>query len=68
MDASNVSQAASVEVRKITEAPAYDEPYRFGRKPTVRAPFPFTEHQFARLLIVRGRIRAEQSTDNRAEA
>ena len=40
---------------------SYDEPYRFGRRPNVRAPFPFTERQFARLLIVRGRLSAASS-------
>jgi hypothetical protein len=44
-------------LRAIMDAPDHDEPYRFGRRPTVRAPFPFTERQFARLLIVRGRLR-----------
>ena len=33
-----------------------DQPYRFGLRPTAKAPFPFTERQFARLLILRGRI------------
>jgi hypothetical protein len=28
----------------------------------VRAPFPFTERQFARLLIVRSRVQAAPST------
>jgi hypothetical protein len=38
-------------------APAdFDEPYRFGRRPTVRAPYPFTERQFAKLLILRGKV------------
>jgi hypothetical protein len=40
-----------------TGAGDHDEPYRFGRRPTTRAPFPFTERQFARLLILRGRLR-----------
>jgi hypothetical protein len=35
----------------------HDEPYRFGRRPNARAPYPFTERQFARLLILRGRVR-----------
>jgi hypothetical protein len=45
----------------IVAAPSYDEPYRFGRRPNCRAPFPFTEREFARLLIVRGRIHAQES-------
>lgn len=36
----------------------HDQPYRFGRKPTVSQPFPFSTHEFARLLILRGRVAA----------
>jgi uncharacterized Fe-S cluster-containing radical SAM superfamily enzyme len=32
-----------------------DQPYVFGRRPHARAPWPFTERQYARLLLVRGR-------------
>ena len=59
MDAT--STAAAVRLRAIIDAPALDEPYHFGRRPTVRAPFPFTERQFARLLIVRSRVQAAPS-------
>jgi hypothetical protein len=34
----------------------HDEPYRFGRRPRACAPFPFTERQYARLLVLRGRV------------
>jgi hypothetical protein len=34
----------------------HDLPYRFGCRPTVRWPFPFTPKQFCRLLILRGRV------------
>jgi hypothetical protein len=40
----------------------HDEPYRFGRRPNARAPFPFTERQYARLLIFRSRVADEQAT------
>ena len=40
-----------------------DQPYRFGRRPSVRAPYPFTERQYARLLILRGRIQASDAPD-----
>jgi hypothetical protein len=60
-NATNATNAVSSDVRSIIDAPAYDEPYRFGRRPNTRAPFPFTEHQFARLLIVRGRVQAAPS-------
>jgi hypothetical protein len=33
-----------------------DEPYRFGRRPNARAPYPFTEREYARLLILKGRL------------
>jgi hypothetical protein len=42
----------------------YDEPYRFGRRPTVRAPYPFTERQFARLLILRSRLKDAPAADD----
>jgi hypothetical protein len=43
-----------------------DQPYRFGRRPNVRAPYPFTERQFARLLILRGRIQSTAWQEDRA--
>ncbi len=33
-----------------------DQPYTFGRRPRAIAPWPFTERQYARLLVVRGRV------------
>jgi hypothetical protein len=60
--------AAAAAVQAIIDAPSHDETYRFGRRPTVRAPFPFTEHQFARLLIVRSRLQAAPSVADQAEA
>jgi hypothetical protein len=71
MDATNNAAAdnataASSNLRGIIDAPSHDEPYRFGRRPTVRAPFPFTEREFARLLIVRGRVQAEFSATEQA--
>jgi hypothetical protein len=40
-----------------------DQPYRFGLRPTTKAPFPFTERQFARMLILRGRVQECASND-----
>jgi hypothetical protein len=54
MDANNVSP----NVTTGQDTASHDEPYRFGRRPTVRAPFPFTDRQFARLLIMRSRVQA----------
>jgi len=36
----------------------HDQVYRFGRRPTSRAPFPFSERQFVRLLILRSKLQA----------
>jgi len=44
----------------------YDETYTFGRRPNVQAPWPFTERQFARLLIARGKYRMAPSIDDAA--
>jgi hypothetical protein len=44
----------------------HDEPYRFGRKPNTRAPYPFTERQYARLLILRSRVQATEDLVDRA--
>lgn len=41
-----------------------DKPYAFGRRPRTIAPYPFTEHEFARLLILRGRRLAELLDDD----
>ena len=46
----------------------YDEAYTFGRRPNVQAPWPFTERQFARLLIARGKYRMALSIDDTADS
>jgi hypothetical protein len=33
-----------------------DRPYCFGRRPRASAPFPFTTREYARLLVLRGRV------------
>ena len=33
-----------------------DQPYEFGRRPRSVAPWPFTERQYALLLMMRGRV------------
>ena len=35
-----------------------DMPYRFGSRPRTEVPFPFSTRQYARLLILRSRVRA----------
>ena len=34
----------------------YDQPYRFGWRPTASAPNPFNTRQYARLLVLRSRV------------
>ena len=34
----------------------HDMPYIFGRRPRAIAPFPFTTRQYARLVVLRGRV------------
>jgi hypothetical protein len=36
----------------------HDQPYRFGRRPRSSATYPFSTRQFARLLVLRGRVQA----------
>lgn len=36
----------------------HDKPYAFGRQPRAVAPFPFSTREYARLLIMRGRVQA----------
>ena len=35
----------------------HDQPYRFDRRPRADAPYPFNTRQYARLLVLRGRIK-----------
>jgi hypothetical protein len=67
MDATNAFQNNAIERTEESSAPSYDEPYRFGRRPTSRAPFPFTEREFARLLILRSRIQSQAVSSIPAE-
>ncbi len=74
MDATNSSANTNTagycarDAADTTAARSYDEPYRFGRKPTTRAPFPFTEREFARLLVVRSRLQARDAANGATEA
>ena len=44
---------------RVAAAPAYDEPYEFGRvRPTVDRPGPFTLREYTRLLLLRSRVHA----------
>ena len=33
----------------------HDQPYQFGRRPRAAATFPFSEREYARLLVLRSR-------------
>jgi hypothetical protein len=35
----------------------HDQPYQFGFRPRVENPFPFNTRQYARLLVLRSRLR-----------
>jgi hypothetical protein len=43
-----------------------DQPYVFGRRPRAIAPWPFTERQYARLLVIRGRFMEAERVDRPA--
>jgi hypothetical protein len=64
MDANTTPESSRGRSQKIDAA--YDEPYQFGRRPNTRAPYPFTERQFARLLILRSRLDAAQTDQKKA--
>jgi hypothetical protein len=34
----------------------HDQPYQFGFRPRASAPYPFNTRQYARLLVLRGRM------------
>ena len=47
----------------------HDVPFTFGARPRALAPFPFTTHEYVRLLIVRSRVDAGVlGADDRAPA
>ena len=46
--------------RDGTGAGDHDQPYRFGRRPRSSATYPFSTRQYARLLVLRSRVRAGQ--------
>jgi hypothetical protein len=37
----------------------HDAPFRFGRRPSSAATFPFSTREYARLLVLRSRIQAD---------
>ena len=68
MDASSTSRdTTELGTKDGLGASDHDQPYTFGRRPTSRAPYPFTTVQFARLLMQRGRVRDVSSAADQAE-
>ena len=69
MSASQPQEPTSLPVSPIDGPGAgdHDQPYRFGRRPSARAPFPFTERQFARLLVLRSRVDERQASGRAVE-
>jgi hypothetical protein len=62
--AMNTGSESTAAVRPITSgsldgtgAGDHDAPYCFGRRPSAGAPYPFSTRQYARLLVLRGRVR-----------
>lgn len=39
----------------------HDEPFTFDQRPTVMYPQPFTQHQMARLMIIRSRVQEDKA-------
>ena len=42
----------------------HDEAYRFGRRPWSASPYPFSMRQYARLLVLRSRVRESYDVHN----
>lgn len=57
MNASQQPQQ-SAPASHASESTDYDQPYEFGHTPRAIAPGPFSTREFARLLVLRGRIQA----------
>jgi hypothetical protein len=47
---------AAVGSRDGIGAADHDQPYRFGCRPRAAVPYPFSTRQYARLLVLRGRV------------
>jgi hypothetical protein len=59
MSAPTLTQSAdSRGTRDGDGAADHDTEYRFGRRPHAGAPYPFSTHQYIRLLLLRSRVQA----------
>ena len=69
MNASQQPTETTADLENTRESGEFDLPYRFGWTPRTIAPYPFSTRQFARLLVLRGRVReAEFGADDLAAA
>ncbi len=48
------------------DAGDHDQPYRFGWRPRASSPYPFSERQYARLLVMRSRVQERLVDETRA--
>jgi hypothetical protein len=55
MERTNLTTSADGGSKDGSGAADNDQPYTFGRRPRAIAPWPFTERQFAKMLVLRGR-------------
>ena len=46
----------------------HDEAYRFGRRPRSASPYPFSTRQYARLLVLRSRVRESDDVHSNVSA
>ena len=66
--ASRATNAPGQGSRDGSGAGDHDLPFQFGFRPSSGWTYPFTERQFARLLVLRGRIQDGELVDDRAKA
>jgi hypothetical protein len=68
MERTHLSEDTGCGTKDGTGAADNDQPYTFGRRPRVVAPWPFTERQFAHLLVMRGRVKDAADPADHAES
>ncbi len=56
-------ESPSTGTKDGTGAADHDQPYRFGWKPRVGVTFPFSERQYARLLVLKSRFQERCAED-----
>jgi len=56
MNSTNATTDGIVGTHDGLGAGDHDQPYRFGGRPRGVSPYPFSTHQYIRLLVLRGRV------------